>query len=200
MLKNRVFICIACICALIVSFLFLPESIHCKEAGWVKAPVPAEKLQTFPEKKKKADNQDSSTPLAQKNAAKKGKTVYDSQPDVTEKELMIFLALLPEFRNWAKQNNEDAHPVLSKDGNPDFFFSGKTAKWIKDHNINPARFFCIMGKMAAALVIVEEGNDFKGTRPKDMPAVSQKELDLARNHLGELLSASNSQQTITINK
>ena len=44
-----------------------------------------------------------------------------------------------------------------------------------------------MGRMAAALVIVEEGNDIPGTRPADMPTVSKSELELARRHLGVLL-------------
>ena len=52
----------------------------------------------------------------------------------------------------------------------------------------PARFFCVMGRLAAALVIVEEGNDM-GSRPADMPSVTNEELELARRHLGTLLMA-----------
>ena len=52
----------------------------------------------------------------------------------------------------------------------------------------PARFFCVMGRLAAALVIVEEGNDM-GSRPADMPSVSNEELALTRRHIGTLLTA-----------
>jgi hypothetical protein len=50
------------------------------------------------------------------------------------------------------------------------------------------RFFCVMGRTAAAMAMVSEGEDFK-SRPSDMPAVSEKECGLVRRHLGELLRA-----------
>ena len=53
-----------------------------------------------------------------------------------------------------------------------------------------------MGKMAAAMVIVEEGNDMQGMRPQDMPPVTPSELDLARRHMGELLKAGGPPQPI----
>ena len=114
--------------------------------------------------------------------------VYEKQPPVTDKELLDFLDLLPQFRSWAKNNNEEAHPIL-RNGKADFLYSPKAAAWVQEHKWNPVRFFCVMGRMAAALSIVEEGNDMTGARSKDMPAVSEGELALARRHLGTMLKA-----------
>ena len=121
----------------------------------------------------------------------KGATVYDKQPDIVEKELSAFLDLLPAFRSWAHANHEEAHPQLTK-GMADFLYSKKAAEWVEAHGWQPVRFFCVMGRMAAALVIIEEGNDMKGTRPQDMPEVSPAEIDLARRHLGTILKAGGS--------
>lgn len=115
-------------------------------------------------------------------------TVYDKQGPVNEKELIRFLELLPQFRAWASARQEEAHPFLTK-GKPDFKYSTEAAGWIQKKGWDARRFFCVMGRMAAAVVVIEEGNDFKGTRPADMPTVSQKEIELARTHLAELLQA-----------
>ncbi len=115
-------------------------------------------------------------------------TVYDRQGPVTEKELVRFLELLPKFREWASSRHEEAHPFLTN-GKPDFKYSAEATTWIQKKGWDARRFFCVMGRMAAAVVVIEEGNDFKGTRPADMPAVSQKEIELARTHLAELLQA-----------
>ena len=125
---------------------------------------------------------------SRKEATAKDLTVYDNQTQVTEKELMRFLEVLPEFRSWARGQHEEAHPLLTA-GRPDFFYSDNAALWIKNKGWDPKRFFCIMGRMAAALVIAEEGHDLKGTRPADMPAVSDAETELAHRHLGQLLKA-----------
>ena len=121
-------------------------------------------------------------------AASSTVNVYEKQPPVTDKELLDFLDLLPQFRSWAKNNNEEAHPIL-RNGKADFLYSPKAAAWVQEHKWNPVRFFCVMGRMAAALSIVEEGNDMTGARSKDMPAVSEGELALARRHLGTMLKA-----------
>lgn len=119
---------------------------------------------------------------------KASQTVYDQQPPINEQELLTFLDLLPKFRAWARANHEEAHPYLN--GNrPDFTYSPKAAKWVEKNGFEPRRFFCVMGRMAAALVIVEEGFDAKNLRPKDMPVVTEKEADLARKHLGKMLRA-----------
>ena len=115
-------------------------------------------------------------------------TVYEKQPPVQEKELLSFLELLPAFRSWAQTNQEEAHPV-QRQGKPDFLYSPNAAQWVKEHGWQPVRFFCVMGRMAAALVIVAEGNDMGNTRPPDMPPVSESELHLARRHMGAMLQA-----------
>ena len=113
--------------------------------------------------------------------------VYAGQPAVTEKELLAFAEVLPRFRAWARDGHEEAHPVV-RGGKADFLYSPQAAEWVTAQGWQPARFFCVMGRLAAALVIVEEGNDM-GTRPADMPSVSDEELALARRHLGILLTA-----------
>lgn len=113
--------------------------------------------------------------------------VYQGQGDITEEELMRFLAVLPEFRTWSHASGETAHPVFAK-GKADFLYSDNAAAWIHARGWNPVRFFCVMGRAAAGMTIVSEGNNLK-THPDDMPAVSEKECDLIRLHLGELLMA-----------
>ena len=115
-------------------------------------------------------------------------TVYEKQPPVQERELLSFLELLPAFRSWAQGNQEEAHPVL-RQGKADFLYSPAAARWVTEHGWQPVRFFCVMGRMAAALVIVAEGNDMGNTRPPDMPQVSETELELARRHMGAMLRA-----------
>ena len=116
-------------------------------------------------------------------------TVYYRQPPTTEKELLSFLELLPKFRSWARSTTRMvAYPRINN-GRADFFYSEEAAAWIAGNGWKPVRFFCVMGRMAAALAIIEEGNDLRNARPADMPAVSADELELARLHLGELLKA-----------
>lgn len=126
----------------------------------------------------------------EKKSARQAATVYDRQPPVTEKELLSFLDVLPHFRAWAKAGNEEAHPVL-RNGKADFMYSPKAAAWVQEQGWNPVRFFCVMGRMAAALAIVEEGNDMTGVRSSDMPEVTEGELALVRRHLGTMLKVSN---------
>lgn len=115
--------------------------------------------------------------------------VYEKQPVVTDKELLAFLELLPQFRAWAREKGEHARPV-SRNGKADFAFSKNAAGWVTAKGWNPTRFFCVMGRIAAALAIVEEGNTMRHSRPGDMPEVSEQELELARRHLGSLLKVS----------
>ena len=58
-------------------------------------------------------------------------SVYDKQPPVTEKEVLGFVELLPRFRQWARDNKEEAHPVRRK-GRPDFLYSPEAAAWVKN--------------------------------------------------------------------
>lgn len=181
-----------------LSFLFLlfclPALIQARDAGWVPlkdnnaanlripyTSVPLKSAEKERRKKAEAARHRSAAPL-------KNKTVYANQPPVTEKEFAPFLELLPKFRVWASKNGEEAHPIVTDNGEPDFVYSAKTARWVSSNNFEPSRFFCIMGRLAAGLVIVEEGNDYKGTRPADMPPVDPQEISLVRRHLGELLA------------
>lgn len=142
--------------------------------------------------KDKASKKSAGKSVEERESSRKAKAraanVYSGQPAVTEKELLAFVELLPGFRAWAKEGHEEAHPVV-RNGKADFSYSPRAADWVKAQGWQPERFFCVMGRLAAALVIVEEGNDMRGTRPADMPSVSNEELALARRHMGVLLSA-----------
>lgn len=166
-------------------FLIFPQVTLGREAGWVPIPTQPYKpqLKSSQPSTKKTARQPTKVPPTRSG------TVYDQQPLVTEPELADFIALLPQFRGWAKQNHEEAHPIVNSAGKPDFLYSPKTAEWVAAHGFAPARFFCVMGRMAAGVVIIEEGNDLQGSRPRDMPSVDQLEIALARRHLGELLTA-----------
>ena len=120
-----------------------------------------------------------------------GKGVYDNQPPVSDKELVAFMEVLPLFRAWAISSKEDAHPYVNKAGKADFVFSVNAANWVRQRGWEPTRFFCVMGRTAAALTIVEEGNDLVTKRPSDMPTVTEAELELVRRHLATLLKAGN---------
>lgn len=129
------------------------------------------------------------TPCAAgKKGAVQAASVYDGQPAVTGRELDSFLETLPAFRSWMRQEKEEAHPVV-RNGRADFLYSPRAAAWLEAHGWNAGRFFCVMGRIAAALFIIEEGNDMRGSLPSDMPAVSPEELVLARRNLGLLLKA-----------
>lgn len=158
-----------------------------REAGWV--PLPDKPWQPPLNSGSSIKPKKAVKELPAPKAVKKGSTVYEGQPPVTEAELGQFINLLPRFRAWARQNREDAHPIVNAKGDADFLYSPKAAQWVGGNKINPARFFCIMGRMATCLVIIEEGNDLKEGRPRDMPAVDPAEVELARRHLGELLTA-----------
>ena len=128
---------------------------------------------------------------AKKSAPQKAAlSVYENQPPVTEKELLRFLDVLPQFRAWARAGNEEGHPIL-RNNKADFLYSPQAAAWVQQRNWDPVRFFCVMGRMAAALAIVEEGNEM-GARSRDMPDVTDDELALARKHLGSILKAGSS--------
>lgn len=181
------------LCFLATPF-FTPDLGRAREAGWVplknnnaaSIQAPSRKaIKRSPQKHIKEAPAGEKGPLQ----PAKGATVYTNQPPVTEKEISSFIEVLPRFRVWARKNGEEAHPIVSSNGQPDFLYSDNAAKWVSSQNFDPPRFFCIMGRLAAGLVVVEEGNDIKGTRPADMPSVDPAEISLIRKHLGELLSA-----------
>lgn len=170
---------------------YSPVPSLAREAGW----VPIEKYSSpllkdsSPAPAKTPKKKPAPPPAPRQRGANAQNSVYAGQPPITEKELLAFVDILPQFRNWARAQREEAHPVL-RGGEADFLFSPRAGEWVSEHGWDAPRFFCVMGKMAAALVIVEEGNDMKGTRPADMPDVAPQELSLARKHLGELLRVS----------
>lgn len=125
-------------------------------------------------------------PLAAARTRSASGPVYAAQPAVRGPELSRFLEILPQFRAFVRQEGEEAHPVV-RNGKADFLYSPKTAAWLESHGWNARRFFCVMGRMAAALAIIEEGNDLGANLPRDMPAVSKEELSLARRNLDALL-------------
>lgn len=116
------------------------------------------------------------------------KNVYENQPSITDKELLSFMELLPHFRAWAASVREEAHPII-KAGKADFLYSAKAAEWVQVRGWEPSRFFCVMGRAAAALSLVAEGNDATAQRPPDMPSVTPQEIALVRRHLAALLKA-----------
>ncbi len=116
------------------------------------------------------------------------KTVYDKQPAITDAELINFIEVLPRFRAWAASHNEHASPSI-KNGQADFNYSKAAAAWVKNNGWDPARFFSVMGRAAAALFIVAEGGGVPQNTPSDMPDVSEVELKLVRKHLTKLLQA-----------
>lgn len=178
--------------SLIVCPLYPVDDPGAREAGWVRIDSPKEIARQRAAETPKRSVKKGENP----KRGKEDKTVYDNQPPVTEKEINAFVAILPSFRAWARQNGENAHPMLNARGEPDFLYSGNAAKWVREHEFDPTRFFCIMGRMAAGIVIVEEGNDLNGTRPADMPPVAKEELGLVRKHMGSLLRAGGPAQPI----
>lgn len=162
-----------------------------RTSGWVPIPSQPDKMFLDTQKKssKKAGKKSGGAVPRNNDPVYESMTVYDNQPPVTEAEILSFVELLPKFRNWARQRGEEAHPVVSPSGQPDFVYSKSASEWIRQHNFNTRRFFCIMGKLAAGMVIVTEGNDYGGMRPTDMPEVSKGELELVSRHLGVLLKA-----------
>jgi len=112
---------------------------------------------------------------------------YD-QPPVTEQELLRFINDLPAYRAWARETRESAHPGLGKDGRPTFMYSAQAAAKVKGFGWEPKRFFCVMGRAAAALAMQDHGS-FGADRPVDMPVVSPAEFNLVRRHSAALIAA-----------
>ena len=115
-------------------------------------------------------------------------TLYN-QPPFSEKELNQFIADLPRFRAWIKTNKEKAHPIVNEAGEPDFLYSKNAAGYIEAAGWKPERFFCIMGRAAAAVAIIQQGDAITKEPPIEMPNVSDDELDVVRRNLPGLLKA-----------
>lgn len=115
-------------------------------------------------------------------------TLYN-QPPFTEKELNQFIDDLPRFREWVRASKENAHPVLDESGAPDFLYSKNAAGYIAAAGWKPERFFCIMGRSAAAVALIQQGDAIAKNPPMEMPNVSDDELDIVRRNLPTLLKA-----------
>ena len=164
----RIF-CLACALLVLSGLAGLTAWSPCpSQSAWAAAPLKSAKAKA-------------ATPRAEKS-------VYEDEAPTSARELDSFLEILPRFRAWARENGEQVHPSI-RNGKADFFYSGKAAAWVQQLGWQPKRFFCVMGRMAAAMVMVEEGNDMGAARPADMPSITQGELDLARRNLGSLLRA-----------
>ncbi len=125
--------------------------------------------------------------LGPKAALAAGQSVYDGQGDMTEEELLRFTRHLPEFRAYMSTSGETAHPTI-RNGRPDFTWSEGAAQWARGRGWEPARFFVVMGRTAAAIVLIAEGEAVR-KKYRDMPEVSEQDRRLVTKHLGEVLKA-----------
>jgi len=125
------------------------------------------------------------------NAAVPVPDVYAQGP-FTEKELVRFIESMPLFLAWARASKAKAHPMVNAAGKPDFAYTPEAAAKAEELGWEPKRFFCLLGKAAAALYLVEEGTDriqALQALPPDMPTVTETEMALVRKHLASLLRA-----------
>lgn len=117
---------------------------------------------------------------------------YD-QPPFDGAELSRFIDDFPRFRDWAKRApdlGEAPHPAVDANGQPGFAYSANAAAEVERMGWKPERFFCLMGRSAAALAVIEEGDALTGAnRPADMPLVTDAETELVRRQLSSLLRA-----------
>lgn len=113
--------------------------------------------------------------------------LYD-QPPFSSEELDRLIAVLPNFRNWVREHHETAHPIV-KNGIPGFEYSPAAAEYLKRAGWDPERFFCVMGRSAAALALLEQGKELSDTPPPDMPKVHPSEMEHVRGALTSLLNA-----------
>ncbi|MDR0466575.1 MAG: serine/threonine protein phosphatase [Deltaproteobacteria bacterium] len=135
-----------------------------------------------------------SGPSARKSAAVAAnrtdapQNIYAQAP-YTEKELVRFIESMPLFLAWARTGQSQAHPATSAAGKPDFVYTPEAAAKAKELGWEPRRFFCLLGRTAAALYLVGEGTDTMFTMPPDMPTVTETEMALVRKHLASMLRA-----------
>ena len=128
-------------------------------------------------------------------AAAAGAKAVAPSPDVyaqdayTEKELVRFIESMPQFLAWVRASKAKAHPTVNAAGKPDFAYTPEAAAKAQELGWEARRFFCLLGRTAAALYLVGEGMDAVQALPPDMPAVTESEMALVRKHLGSLLRA-----------
>jgi len=125
---------------------------------------------------------------AESRAAQPAPDVY-AQNAYTEKELIRFIESMPHFRAWVQASKAKVHPVVNAAGKPDFTYTPEAAAKARELGWEPRRFFCLLGRSAAALYLVGEGTDLVLALPPDMPTVTDAEMALVRKHLAALLRA-----------
>ena len=112
-----------------------------------------------------------------------------AQPPFTKAELTKFIDDLPRFRDWLRANKETAHPDLMPDDKPGFVYSAKAAAHAESLGWQAERFFCVMGRAAAAVAWIERGPAVKTAPPRDMPKVAPEEMEAVQENLTDLLRA-----------
>ncbi len=115
-------------------------------------------------------------------------SVYENQEAMKDEELASFIKLLPQFRAWAVSAQEEASPTIVE-GKADFMYSEKAADWVRQRGWDPRRFFSVMGKAAAGIYLLAEGSGVENKRSKDMPTITEDELNLVSRYLSDLLNA-----------
>ena len=106
--------------------------------------------------------------------------------------LLLLLTVLPASAETLYNQppfSEKAHPIVNEAGEPDFLYSENAAGYIEAAGWKPERFFCIMGRAAAAVAIIQQGDAITKEPPVEMPNVSDDELDVVRRNLPGLLKA-----------
>lgn len=112
-----------------------------------------------------------------------------SQPPFTRDELNKLIDDLPRFRAWARANKQTVHPTLAPDGKPDFLYSPQAAAQAESLGWKAERFFCVMGRAAAAVAVIEQGPGITSDPPPDMPGVTPGEMRIVQDNLSTLLKA-----------
>lgn len=120
-----------------------------------------------------------------------GSGFYD-QPPLRELELQRFIDTFPVFKAWVRSSGERPAPGTDANGAPTFTWTEPVAAKVRELGWEPERFFFVLGKTAAGLAIIENGDAYAGPqRPADMPPVTPGELALIQRDLVSLLRITN---------
>lgn len=113
---------------------------------------------------------------------------FYAQPPMSEAELARFIDSFPAFKAWSRKTGDRPAPSLDASGNPAFTWSEGAAAKARELGWQPERFFFVLGKAAACLAVIENGEDYSAkARPPDMPSVSKEEVAAVQRHLVSLL-------------
>ena len=117
-------------------------------------------------------------------------SLYD-QPPFSETELHQFAVDFPPFRAWCAAHGEQPEAVVNEKGEPGIVYSPQAAAYLRAAGWRPERFFCVFGRVAAAVAVVGQEGRITEPMPLEMPGVSGDEIDLVRRNLQELLTIRN---------